>query len=199
MKAIFIMEGKNDLRFLRRPLGKAGYVEGNNLKVFTVYGKKNFRQHEETTMLRNFLSLDSRYSILAKIETGRDGVKSLIKVVLEQISYSYPQVSFTAMVDYDGNNPNEVKEEIADDITSARPELTVSFKSIPLLPSIIEKSKFIIYNKADNRAIFVFCLVSFLESLEDASKERFPGPGSNSTKVKKLSDSFCLENFINCD
>lgn len=196
MKVVILVEGDHDIQFLRHIISKDGNISPDKVKYFPNRGSVENTRNPETNAIRSFLTPWSPHVILAKNEEGKEKVLAYTQTLWNQLDTKTTSARLISLIDYDGKDPNYYFNKIKKNIENRHSGSVVSIEYESTIRKFILKRNIII--RKNSSMMFEVCFIAFFSSLEKIVEKEFPEKNMEDG-IKKLAQTFCLNDFIACD
>ena len=204
MKFLFLLEGKNDLIFLKEIIANNTHSSISPI-FYSNRGNKSSKKNQETDMLRNLCSYGSNYNLLVKEEEGRSVVINLFINLVVNFLPLNNNLCATVLFDHDSRDPDVDIQSINNNIKS-RTSGKFGFEPASSKKRIVEgfyRRDFLLFLYGGQEK---FPKASFSFATFDTSLEKVLSKRDTKEKdfliekdLKRFGSAIDFQDLINCD
>ena len=173
MKRLILLEGKNDLHFLKCIFLNSGKNSSEVLDEYINEGLKEKKSIAETNKLRSYIK-NSKVNVLAKVENGKQSQRSLFRE--NCINFISGGLYITVIFDLDRSPMDKNIKERIEELRSRNPTLNFVKKNISSKAFGCRRVDFAVTLTVGGnvRTLGSFSFFMFEVSLESIAKKTFP-------------------------
>ena len=173
MKRLILLEGKNDLHFLKCIFLNSGKNSSEELDEYINEGLKEKKSIAETNKLRSYIK-NSKVNVLAKVENGKQSQRSLFRE--NCVNFASSDLYMTVVFDLDQSPINKNIKERIEELKSRHPDLNFVKKKTSQMAFGSRRVDFEVTKMFGRniKTLFDFSFFMFKVSLESIAKKTFP-------------------------
>lgn len=197
MKRLILLEGKNDLHFLKCIFLNSGKTS-EELDEYINEGLKEKKSIAETNKLRSYIK-NSKVNVLAKVENGKQSQRSLFRE--DCVNFISSGLYITVIFDLDRSPMDKNINERIEELRSRNPALNFVKKKISSKAFGCRRVDFAVTLKVGGnvRTLGFFSFFMFEVSLESTAKEKFPNFVNPLDGICELSKYFKVSDLFPSD
>ncbi|MHB1440170.1 MAG: hypothetical protein ACYCSO_03840 [Cuniculiplasma sp.] len=192
-----MLEGKNDLHFLRCVFLNSGRNPSAELDEYINEGTKREKSTEETQKLRRYIK-NSKFNVLAKVEIGKQNQRRLFR---ENCLNFASDLYITVIFDLDKSPMDKNIRERIEELRSKNPTLKFMIKKTSPMVFGSHRVDFVVSKMfgRKSRKLFLFSFFTFEDSLESTAKKTCPYFENPLDGIGELSKHFKVSDLFPSD